>query len=752
MAGFRAASDGLQDAPEYRVEGQLKVTGTARYAADARRPGTLFLAYVRSPWPHARIRSIDVSAARRLGGVHAVVTGNDLPQHARFGRRIQDWPVLARDVVRFVGDRVAAVAAETRQLAHHAASLVEVDYEQLPAILSMEAALLADEPIVHPHAEDYVYFGTRAKRRHANIQGELVVTHGTDAGRAHAFRQAYRVFEHTFRTPREHQGYIEPHACLVWLDGERVHVVSTNKTPFALRAQLASTLGLPEEQIVVDSRFIGGDFGGKGTSLDEYTCYFLARATGRPVAAQMSYADELGAANPRHAASVTVRTAVDAEGHFLAHESHVLLDGGAYGAGKPLDGLVVRGGLATLGAYRVPETRLELVCVYTNNVPGGHMRAPGAVQGLFAGESHVDMIAAELGIDRLELRLRNALRDGETSSTGERIRESRLHEALTRMRSELRWDEPRPTNVGRGVAAEIRHVGGGKTSLVLRLVPESGEIEVLTGMVDQGAGAHTVIQRVAAVALSVAPRRIVVRYADTASAPLDPGAGGSRVTHVLGQAALDGGQRLKTTLQDLAAEVLGWRAGSVELTADQFVSDGLAVSFDDAARRIGAAEATGSYGDAPHGHDEPGDFNTSVYGVEVSVDRDTGAVSVLNAVQVVDQGTIINPLAHDGQIQGGFVMGLGAALSEELLVEDGQVTTLTLGDYKLPSVSDIPPLRTVVLSTDIGPGPFGAKAVGEVTNSGVAPAVANAVADAIGARVLELPITAERVLRAQLGD
>ncbi len=691
-------------------------------------------------------------AALALPGVHAILTGADLPAHARFGRRLQDWPVLCLDRVRFVGDRVAAVAAETREAALEAARLIDVDYEPLPALLAPEDALRSDAPVVHPDADTYTYFGTRPRLPHPNMQGQLVVSVGTDDGRAHAFRTAHRVFEHTFRTPRQHQGHVEPHACLVWFDAEGVvHVVSTNKTPFSLRQQMARTIGLAEDQVVVDSQYIGGDFGGKGTSLDEYACYFLARATGRPVKAEMTYADELGAANPRHTAAIHVRTAVDADGHFLAHESRLLFDGGAYAAGKPIDGLVLRGGLSTLAAYRVPETRLELTTVYTNNVPGGHMRAPGEVQALFSGESHVDMIASALGIDRIELRLRNVVADGEVNSIGERIRESRLADALAATRRELQWDTPLPAGRGRGVAAEIRHVGGGKTSLQFQLLPERGAIEVLTGMVEQGAGAHTVIRRVAAAALEVAPSRIQVRYADTASAPLDPGAGGSRVTHVIGQAALDGARRMKTTLEELAAEALGWPVEQVRLERDRFIADSESASFEEVVERVGRGgpvSVTGSYGDAPHAHDEPGDFNASVYGVEVEVDSATGAVRVVDAVQVVDVGTIVNPLAHQGQLEGGFAFGLGAGLMEDLVVADGQVTTLTLGEYKVPTVMDMPPLRTVLLATEIGPGPFGAKAVGEVTNSGVAPAIANAVADAVGARVTELPITAERVLNA----
>jgi CO/xanthine dehydrogenase Mo-binding subunit len=740
--------------PEYRVEGHLKVTGSARYAADVRQTGMLHAIYVRSPYPHALIRSIDTSRARAVPGVYAVLTGADLPSTARFGRRIQDWPVLARDRVRFVGDRVAAIAAETRQAGEAAADLVQVEYEELLPLLSVEDALADGAPVLHEHADEYTYFGgKRPPVPHPNAQGQVIVSVGSDAARAAAFEGAFRVFEHTFRTPRQHQGYIEPHACAAWIEPDgTVRVVSTNKTPFTLRQQISRTIGVPEERIVVSSAFIGGDFGGKGTSFDEYTCYFLALATGRPVKAEMRYVDELGAANPRHAAVLDLRTAVDEQGHFLAHETRILFDGGAYAGGKPADGLVVRGGLSTLAAYRVPQVRLDLTSVYTNNVPGGHMRAPGEVQGLFAGESHVDLIAAGLGIDPLELRLRNAVHHGEVNSVGERVREAWVTDALQTARREIHWDTPSEPGRGRGLSVDIRHVGGGKTSMLMRLLPATAQVEVLTGMVDQGAGAHTVIRRVAAAALSVAASRIVVRYGDTRAAPVDAGAGGSRVTHVIGQAALNGGQRMKATLEDLAAEAFGWPAGEVRLERDRFLAGAESASFDEVAARLSAGalvEVIGEYGDAPHGHDDAGDFNVSVYAVEVSVDAETGTVRVTDAVQVVDVGTVINPTAHQGQLNGGFAFGVGAALMEELPIDDGgKVAALSLGEYKLPTVMDMPPLRTVLLRTTVGPGPWGAKAAGEVTNSGVAPAIANAISHAVGARVFELPLTSERVLNA----
>lgn len=739
----------LLDQPEYRIEGPLKVTGAARYTADVRLPGMLHLAYTRSPLPHARIASIDTAAARAVPGVHAVLTGADIG-FVGVGRTLQDWPALAVDRVRMIGDRVAAVAAESKAAADEAARLVEVEYEELP-LVTLENALDPDAPILHPDPERYTFLGPkRPQTPHPNVHGyALVQKSETGESIEEAFARADHVFEHTFATAREFQGFIEPRACVVWIDEQdRVRVINTNKAPGGFRRQLAAGLGISADRIVVDTTFIGGDFGGKGLSIDEYACYFLARATGRPIKAVMSYLDEMQASNARHPAVIRLRTAVDRGGRFLAHQSDAVLDGGAYAAGKAGAALVVPAH-QTLTPYRVPVTRLEVRAVYTNSIPGGSMRAPGDPQSMFAGESHVDMIAAALGIDPIALRRRNAVRDGDRSVTGEPIRRARAIEVLDRLERESDWHAARPAGRGRGVALGVRHIGAGATAVQVRLT-EDGTVEVVTGVVDQGAGAYTLLRRVAAAAMSVEPHRVMVRHCDTDGPAPDPGVGGQRTTHVLGRAAQAGATELKARLEELAAEALGWPAGEVRLERDRFVAGDESASFEEVAATIvrGApVEVTGAY-DGTHQAGEPGDFEYAGYVVEAEVDRDTGAVRIHDILLAADVGTIINPVAHQGQLDGGLVMGLGAALMEELQVQDGQVTTATLGDYKIPCALDTPPFRTALIhDPQDGPGPFGAKAAGELTNTSVAPAVANAVA-ACGARVTEMPLTAERVLAA----
>jgi CO/xanthine dehydrogenase Mo-binding subunit len=696
--------------PERRVEGQLKVTGTARYTDDLAPPGTLSAGFLGSPYPAARIVSVDVSAARALPGVRAVLTGADIGI-ARFGRNLCDWPVLATDITRFIGDRVVAVAAESAELVEEALALVDVEYEELPALLDPARATAPDAPILHPNFAQYRSLrGERVPSAHPNIQGHLLFTKGTDDIEA-ALAAADLVVESRFHTPRQHHGFLEPHAALVWIEADdTVRVVSTNKGPFPLRQQMAAALDLPEERIVVDNAFIGGDFGGKGLSILEFGLYFLARATGRPVKGVMSYADEFAAANTRHEAIIRLRTAVNRDGRFVAHAAELLFDGGAYAAAKPGAELVLHGGTATLSPYAVPDVRIELTIVYTNTVPGGHMRSPGEVQAAFAGESHVDIIARRIGIDPLELRRRNLVRADGTNATGEKFAQPMGEQVLAAAELALRWHEPRSPGRGLGIALRQRAAGIGRADVRLRALPD-GTFELVTGSVDQGAGMHTALQRIVATTLGTEESRVAVTRRSTHDAPFDPGAGGSRGIRVLGEAARRAALRLRELLTTTPV-----RDEPVE------VSEGY---------------------QAEHGAD---DFSFVATAVEVDVDPETGRIRVIDAVLAVDVGEIINPVAHRGQLEGGFVFGLGAALTEQLPVAEGQVLVGSFGDYKIPTVADIPPLRIVELRGAAGLGPYGAKAAGEVSNCGVPPAIANAIAAACGARLHSLPLTAEAVL------
>jgi CO/xanthine dehydrogenase Mo-binding subunit len=735
--------------PEERAEGHLKVRGEARYAADASMPGMLWSATLYSSMPHARIVSLDASVARQMPGVHAVLTGADLGS-TLWGRRIRDWPLLAVDRARFVGDRLAVVAADTHAIAEAAVQAIEVEYEELPAVFDPLDALRDDAPILHPAGDSYALFGpgSRAPRSHPNVQGTQVV-HKDDAEIEAVFAQAQRVFEHTFTTPREHQGFIEPPASLLWIDDKDVvHVVCTNKMPFGLRDQLVTVAGLGELQVDVDANYVGGDFGGKGQVYNELLSYFLAQATGRPIKSVLSYMESLTTHNSRHSSHIKLRSAVDADGYFVAHTMDVVFDGGAYAATKIGPGVLPGGVFQGMAPYRVPHVRMEARAVYTNTMPGGIMRSPGELQGVWAAESHVDMIARELDMDPIEFRLKNSVRTGDTDVTGAAVHVPQGAAVLQRLQQELAA-RPRVPGRGLGIGLGTRHVGDGRSQMRLRLLPNA-RIEVETGLPDQGAGSHTVARRVVAAALGVDVARVSVKYASTLGGVFDAGAGGSKSTHSIGAVAVQTGTELKHRLEELAAEVMGWPAREVQLQGDHFVVGAASTPFEEVAARIGRGqpvEVEGTHVPDPEHADDVGNANFTAFSIEVQVDPDTGQVTLTDVLQVADVGTIINPVAHDGQLKGGFAFGLGAGMMEDLAIADGRVLTPSLGEYKLPTQMDMPPYRVVHVES-VGPGPFGAKMAGELSNCAVAPAIANAVADAVGARIFDLPITSEAVLRA----
>jgi CO/xanthine dehydrogenase Mo-binding subunit len=735
--------DGILGTDDVRVEGRDKVSGKMKYTADIRLPNMLWAAFTTSPVAHAKIVRIDTSAARRVPGVHAVLTSADIGPGKRSGRMLYDLPVLAYDRVLFIGDRVAGVAAETREAAEEAARLVEVEYEELPALLDPFAAGAPDAPVLHPELDSYFYAGTKPPARvHPNVQGSSLVTKGA-ADLEPLFAAAHRVYEHRFLTPRQHAGYIEPHASAVWIDADGiVHVWTVNKQPFSVRQWMSNVTGVPLEKIVVESAAIGGDFGGKGLTIDEYACYYLAKASGRPVKHVYSYVEELQASSVRHQAHITLKTAVDAHGKFIAHASDVIYDGGAYAAGKPAPNLLPGGtGYATVG-YQIPNVRLDVKSIYTNTIPGAHVRSPADVQVFFAWEQHVDMIAADMGIDALELRMLNVVREGETAVTGEALHQPQGYAVLAALKRDL---DARPAPPGRawGAAIVCRHTGGGKTAIDATLRPD-GTIELVCGVPDQGSGAYTVAQRVFAATFGVGIERVISHGGSTRDAKQDPGSGGSRVTYIVGNAAAVAAEALATEIKERTGMVLD--GGSFVDAAGRRIAyaDGVAAATHGAPIHV-----VGAYDGTQHDAAHPADYSFSAFAFDVEVDRETGAFELHDSVLVADVGRIINPIAHQGQLDGGFIYGLGSATMEEMPIdENGKLTSLSLGDYKIPTMKDIPPMRTILVEAPSAGGPYGSKMAGELSNSGVGPAIVNAVAKAGGVRITEFPITAERIYSA----
>ena len=716
---------------EVRVDGTIKASGQAKYTADFSLPGMLWADFLPGTMAHAKIVSIDTSEARAMTGVHAVLTGRDIGDHY-FGRRLCDWPVLAIDRVRFIGEFVAAVAAETPQIAEAAIASIVVDYEELPGLFDTEEALKPDAIVLHEHPEKYPFmFPKRPQHAHPNIQGYGNTTIGdVQAG----FAQSARIFEHTFTTPRYHGGYLEPRATMVWIDNDGIgHVISTNKSPFSLREQLAVTTGLPQDKVVVHPSYVGGDFGAKGLSVEEFPCYYLAAASGRPVKFVRNYLDDIRSTTVRHASKITVRTGVTAEGKIIALHVNALFDGGAYAAGKVIPTILP--GPETKFPYGIPNQSLERTAVYTNSVPGGFMRAPGDIQCVFAAESAIDLVARELGIEPLEFRMLNCAREGELDVEGHSYLAARGAEVLEVLKRESGWGSPLPDGRGRGVAFAVRHIGAGKTSLQL-VVKATGDLEVHTGTVEQGMGIFTVLTRVVAVDLGIDLARVRIERDGTDSALFDPGVGASRTTHIAGGAVLDATRQLRADLEAVGVADLGWDSACAALVA---------------ARGGEPVIYTGTFDGQPH-HGDPQYNNFNGYVVDVTVDRETGAYTINDVTFCVDAGTILNPIAHRGQIDGGFVMGLGHSTTEELIVEEGRIANLTFADYKLPCQKDMPPFHVHILESDRGPGPFGARAVGEVNTSAFGPALASAVHAACGVRLTQLPVTAERIYAALHAD
>lgn len=697
----------LLGAPVAQIHGPEKVTGRTRFAADVALPGLLWGKILRSPHPHARIRRIDASAAWRVPGVKAVVTGQDAPG-LLMGKVLRDMPVLCWDRVRYIGDRVAAVAAETPDAAEEALTRIEVDYEVLPAVFDPLDAMRPEAPLLHEDVASYhgAPLHVLATDVH-NGQTRLAWAKGDVAA---GFRQADAVLEHTFAVPSRHQGYLEPFTSVLAIDEDgRLQVWCSSKAPFRVRTQLAQALGLREEHIRVNVVSVGGDFGGKGDARDLPIAYLLAKMARRPVKIVLSYGEELTASNPTHPTVITIRSGVTRDGRLTARQVRTVHASGAYGAMKP------RAYLSTAhyvgGGYRVPHTSFEFLQVYTNTTPGGYFRAPGAHQYTFALERHTDLLARELGLDPAEFRRRNLLAPGEEDAIGRPIRVAAVRQVLDAALEAGRWGEPKAgPGRGKGVAIFGRQIGGGAAGVVLTAEAD-GTFTVLSPTVDVGTGTHTIAQQIVATEMGVPLSAVRVRQGDTDSTPVDEGPRASRVTYTEGQAVLQACARLRQALHDGA---------TLPLT--------ITVAYE-----------------APQPEDVMY-FCAQV--AQVEVDRETGQVKVLKVVTAHDVGTVINPLAHQGQIDGGLVTGLGLALTEELVCEEGQVLTAHLGDYKLPTMADIPALETVLVPTGGGEGPYQAKAIGELANNATAAAVANAVADAVGCQLFELPITAERVYRA----
>ncbi len=740
------ASFSIVGQPIVRGEGPEKVSGQSLYTSDVILPGMLWGKILRSPLPHARIVSIDTTRAAQLPGVHAVITGQDISDR-RVGRLLRDCPVLARDKVLFVGDKVAAVAADDPDIAEEALLLIDVEYEDLTPVFDPEEAMTDDAPTLHENMASYPGLPQPVSAVN-NVFAQNVWDKG-DIERG--FAESDLIFEHTFNTQLHHQGYLEPHACVVDIDNTgRVQIWANNKGPFMLREQLAAVWDMPQDNILVNPTSIGGDFGGKGSFMDIPLCYYLAKAAGRPVKMVMDYVQELMAGNPRHPAIITIKTGMKADGRIWARQARTVFNSGAYGAFKPRVNL--RGADHSGGPYRIPNVHIDSYMVYTNNIPCGHMRAPAKPQVAFAVESHMDMIAREMGLDPYEFRMLNVLQDGDSNPVGEEWENIRAGEVLQKAAEAAGWNQPKAPNVGRGISISDQPPGSGQSSAEVQMDAD-GKATLLMSLWDTGTGAHTVLRQMVAETLTIPIEDVGVIIRDTDAVAFESGPGGSRVTYTSGQSTMGAAEDLKEQLTIMAAEYMGATADTITLQAGQFQAGegGRAMPLKDVAAQ--AVTAMGEDLSAQKTYTAPPSEYTSYCAqvAEVEVDPETGEVKVTRFITAHDVGTVLNPLFHQGQIEGGVIQGLGYALMEEMETEEGRIANLSLGDYKIPTIKDIPELVTVLLEPGGGPAPFESKGIGESSNTPVAAAIANAVHDAIGSPVMQLPVTAERVLRVIKG-
>ena len=636
-----------------------------------------------------------------------MITGEDARGFYQ-GKVLRDLPVLCWDKVRYIGDRVAAVAAETPEAAEEALLLIEVDYEELPAVFDPMEAMLPGAPLIHDDVA--AYEGAPLHVLAPDIHNGQTRLSWTKGDLVQGFAEADIVLEHSFSVPSRHQGYIEPFASVIAIDDDgRIQAWCSSKAPFRARRQLAEAVGLDEERIRVNVTSIGGDFGGKGDTRDLPIAYLLAKMANRPVKIVMSSVEELTASNPTHPTFVTIKSGMTRDGRLTAREVHTVHASGAYGAMKPRAYLSTHHYVG--GGYRIPNTSFEFLQVYTNTVPGGYFRAPGAHQYTFALECHTDLLAEELGMDPAEFRRTNILLAGEEDALGRPIDFLKIREVMDAALKAAGWDQPKNgPGHGRGVALFGRQIGGGVAGAVLTAEAD-GSFSVISPTVDIGTGTHTIEQQMVASEMGVSLDQVRVRVGDTDSVPYDEGPRASRVTYTEGQAIMKACDQVKRAIADGAALPL---TVTVEHTAEE--------------------------------REDITYFSAQV--AEVQVDTETGQVKVLRLVTAHDVGTIINPLAHQGQIDGGVITGFGLGVTEEFVTDGGQVVNGNMGDYKLPTMADIPPLETVLIQSAGGTGPYEAKAIGELANNATAAAIANAVADAVGCRLFELPVTADRVYKA----
>jgi carbon-monoxide dehydrogenase large subunit len=739
-----ASSKQVVGNPTPRVEGETKVNGQAQYAVDVVLPDMLWGKLLRSPMASGKIKRIDISRASALRGVHAIITGADCTG-LKIGRRVYDMPILADGEVRFIGEKVAAVAADSEEIAEEAVNLIEVEYQETEALLDPVEALKPGAKLIHPEVATYKGLPKPLEKPTNDF---IYITWGKGDIEA-GFRQADVIVENTYTTPVVHHSYIEPHSCVVSAaaDGS-AEFWSCSKVPYGVREQVANALKLPQEKLNFNPVYIGGDYGGKGDFMDLAVVYLLSKKAGRPVKLVMDYEEEFAAGNPRHASIVRVKTGVKKDGTLVAAQFSFIFDSGAYGAFKP-NGFLNGPHLAA-GPYKVPHVFIEEHMVYTNKIPCGHMRSPGDPQAFFANESQMDLVAKKIGMDPVEFRRKNFMHDGDVDPVGEEVSYIKTEETLKKALEDSGYRTPKPKNVGRGIGVVHWGASGGVGTVAIS-IDEQGKATIASAMRDQGAGTFTVLAEIVSEELKIPLNSIRVKSLGTDDGVKDTGVGGSRATRVYGSAGYEAAMNAVAAIKQAAGEQMGVPAEEITLARGAALHPRMErrLSYGDIVKAKGAPiVASGTFNDNSKVHAA----SMCVQVAEVVVDPDTGQVQLRKFTSTHNTGTVLNPLMHQGQIEGGAMTGIGYALMEQVLIDDGKVSTANFGEYKIPTIADVPVFKGSVTEQAHGAGPYNSMPIGETANIPSAAAIANAVEDACGVRITSLPITAEKVYQALHGS
>jgi CO/xanthine dehydrogenase Mo-binding subunit len=735
-----------------RLEGRAKVTGRAEYVHNLRLPGMLHAKIFRSTIAHGRIRRIDVAAAGALPGVYRLVTGQDILAvipNPYYGPAFHDQPILAIDKVFHVGQPVAAVLAADPHVAEEAVQLIVAEYDELPAVYD-EVEAVTSKAVVHEVLKPAGTFADLKHlqgRRGTNVALDYHLRRG-DAERG--FAEADHVFEHTFRTQQVMHTPLEPFVSVAEPGDNTVTVHTASQGPSFVRIELARLLGWPENRVRVKVPYLGGGFGAKLYIKVEGLAVALALLARRPVKVALSMEEQFYTIT-KHAATLRIKSGVAKDGRITARHCEVWWNGGAFADVGPR--VTQKSGFSAAGPYDIDNVSLDSYALYTNLPPAGALRGFGIPQLCWAYESHTDMMARALKLDPIEFRRRNILRDGRPQATGTLVHDTPLDRLLDRLAVRLNWGAPfergnGAVRRGRGVAIGFKAVISPTTSMAVVNVSADGSCAVYCGTVDMGQGSDTVMAQIAGEVLNLPAESITVVHPDTDVTPYDMGTLGSRSTYHMGHAVKRAAEDAVSKLAAMARE-LGLPEGTNVPVAELF------------RRKYGmqAGNVIGVGGFVPsYTPPDPGTgLTTNVTpfwmaggaGCEVEVDTETGHVRLLKLVNVADAGKPLNPRIVETQLSGGSIMQLGFTMTERMEFEAGQVTNASLADYKIPGLRDLPPIfeNEAVDNAEPG-GPFGAKGVGETATFAVSPAIANAIEDAVGVRLMALPLTPEAVYRA----